>query len=152
LQKRKEDKMPAPYSSHFQGVLKTLDDKWSNWQEEMTQGFRDTVLVVDEDVEQMMDAAKAKMDRSLKKDMKMVEDAAVEKLKEIYDYYKPTAKAIFEAGVDEGNFKEEPQVAKDTPKQQQGSKQDAGRDEEQLQGSGEDDEEQGDWRAKNKKV
>jgi hypothetical protein len=130
--------MPAPSSSHFQGLLKTLDDKWSTWQEEMTQGFKDKVFVVDEDVEQMMDAAKAKMDRSLKKDMKMVEAAAVKKLKEIYDYYQPTAKAIFEAGVDDDNLKGEEQ---DTQEQQQGS--------------GSDDQEQegvhADWRDQNKR-
>jgi hypothetical protein len=128
--------MSAPSSSHFQGLLKTLDDKWSTWQEEMTQGFKDKVFVVDEDVEQMMDAAKAKMDRSLKKDMKMVEAAAVKKLKEIYDYYQPTANAIFEAGVDEDNFKEE---------RQQGSGQDAGGDEM------EQEDVWADWRDQNKR-
>lgn len=99
--------MSAPYSSPFQGLLKTLDDKWFNWQKEMTQGFKDMVCEVDEEVEYMIDTAKDKLDIGLKKDMKILEDAAEKELKVIFDYYKTSAIAIFKAGVDEKNFKKD---------------------------------------------
>lgn len=100
LQKRKASTTPAPTTSLFSGLGKTLEDKWESLLEEMAMDFKDMVYEVDEEVEHMIKSAKDKMNFGLKKDMKYyLEYAAVKELKKIFYDHKPSAKDIFKVGV-----------------------------------------------------
>jgi hypothetical protein len=146
--------MPAPSSSPFQGLVKTLDDKWSKWQEEMALDFKDMVYKVDEEEEHMINASKDRLDLGLKKDMKYLEEAAVKELKEIFYDYKGKAKSIFLAGVSRKNIRKQRHddagMENEEPgsgdEQQQGSGQDAGGD------NMEQEDVWADWRYKNKRA
>lgn len=100
LQKRKASTTPAPTTSRFSGLGKTLENKWDSLLEEMAMDFKDMVYEVDEEVEHMIKSAKDKMNFGLQKDMEYyLEYAAVKELKKIFYHHKPSAKDIFKVGV-----------------------------------------------------